>query len=250
MRNRSRKNILQWERLRPPVIIVGAHRSGTSATAHALRLLGLQLGHILDSHDEPRPLQRFHEDYLRKIGASWFEPERALSEIESPEGHIRCFRTVLEMVHAHFAETFDYRKNLRGLWLLHRMKHGAAWGWKEPRTTLFARVYLELFPEARILHIMRDPAAAGASIQRRELEFRAGGDPPNGNLHELEECTRVALAYSEAGAALEKHARHYHCVRYEDLQREPLNTLRDVATFCGLPFNARTLAQAAATIRP
>ena len=48
--------------------------SGTTATAHALELLGLQIGQDLDSHREPRGLQKLHEDYLRKLGAAWYSP--------------------------------------------------------------------------------------------------------------------------------------------------------------------------------
>src|SRR6266849_1062861 len=77
-------------RQRPPVLIIGAHRSGTSATARALELLGLQIGQRLDSHREPRQLQELHEDYLRKVGAAWHNPEPFLKWIESGEGKHDC----------------------------------------------------------------------------------------------------------------------------------------------------------------
>src|SRR5438128_3644876 len=80
---------LVWRR-RPPVLIIGAHRSGTTATARALELLGLQIGEHLDSHREPRPLQKLHEDYLRRTGGAWHDPQPFLKWIESVEGKQDC----------------------------------------------------------------------------------------------------------------------------------------------------------------
>src|SRR5438309_10094531 len=82
----------------PPVLIIGAHRSGTSATARALELLGLQIGQDLDSHREPRQLQKLHEDYLRRHGAAWHNPKPFLDWIGTAEGkqdYVRYLRTNL-----------------------------------------------------------------------------------------------------------------------------------------------------------
>ncbi len=67
------------DRQSPPVLIIGAHRSGTTATARALELVGLQIGQHLDSHGEPRALQKLHEDYLRRVGAAWYNPQPFLN---------------------------------------------------------------------------------------------------------------------------------------------------------------------------
>ncbi|HET9800138.1 MAG TPA: sulfotransferase, partial [Chthoniobacterales bacterium] len=173
---------------RPPVIIIGAHRSGTSATAYALRLLGLQIGEHLDSHSEPRPLQRLHEEYLQRSGGAWHQPQAFLKQIATAEGMRDCVSYLRNNVEHDFARIFGYRNNPRGLWLKLRMKLGARWGWKEPRTTLFAPAWLDIFPNARIVHVVRDSLAAAESIRERELKFQAGGDPPTGNLSDLEYC--------------------------------------------------------------
>src|SRR6266436_3500243 len=120
---------------RPPVLIVGAHRSGTSATASALELLGLQIGQRLDSHRESRELQKFHEDYLRSVGATWHSPARFLERIQTAQGASECLEYLRSNIDAHFARIFGYGSNPIGLWLRLQLKLGAAWGWKEPRTT-------------------------------------------------------------------------------------------------------------------
>ncbi|HZR78680.1 MAG TPA: sulfotransferase, partial [Chthoniobacterales bacterium] len=142
---------------RPPIMIIGAHRSGTSATARALELLGLQIGQDLDSHREPRALQILHEEYLHRIGAAWHSPEPFLNWIASAKGKGDCVSYLRDNLERRFSRIFGYRRNPKGFWLRMRLKMGEPWGWKEPRTTLFAPAWLQIFPEARILHVARDP---------------------------------------------------------------------------------------------
>ncbi|HXX43006.1 MAG TPA: sulfotransferase [Chthoniobacterales bacterium] len=235
--------------MRPPVLIIGAHRSGTSATAHALEILGLQIGHRLDSHYEPKPLTLVHENYLETVGASWHDPGPFLESIRSPEGERRCAEYLRHNIDRNFSRIFGYRKNPRGLWRLCRLKFGAAWGWKEPRTTLFASAWLQIFPDARLLQIVRDPVAAASSIRVRELKFQAGGDLPTGKTDDLGYCIRLVQIYREAGERFAGRE-NYLRIAFEDVQNKPTEILGQTAQFCGLKFTSAQLARAAATIRP
>lgn len=237
------------DRSRPPVIIIGAHRSGTSATARALELLGLRIGEYLDSHYEPRPLQKLHEEYLRRYGAAWHNPQPFLKWIASPEGKNDCFYFLRANLERDFPGIFGYRHNPKGLWLRMRLKFGALWGWKEPRTTLFAPVWLKIFPNAKILHVARDPLAAAESIRERELKFQAAGDQPTGNLANLEYCRQLVEVYLAAAAAF-ANSPNYHRLQFEDLQANPPAMLEQLASLCNLPIESRKLAAAAASIRP
>jgi hypothetical protein len=235
--------------MRQPVLIIGAHRSGTSATAHALEILGLQIGQRLDSHYEPRALQQLHEDYLKEVGASWHDPMPFLQSIQTHDGEQRCIDYLRANVRRHFARIFGYRKNPRGLWMLARLKLGAAWGWKEPRTTLFVGAWLKIFPEARIVHVFRDPIAAASSIRRRELQFQASGDPPSGKIDNLDYCISLVRTYIEAGERL-ADSENYFRVVFEDIQTNASKALEQTARFCRLQFTSKQLAKAASTIRP
>jgi hypothetical protein len=247
----SRATLSGWtQRQRPPVLIVGAHRSGTTATSRALRLLGLQLGEHLDSHEESRPLQRLHENYLHQLSATWHEPDAFLQSMRTDEGRQKCTEYLRENVRRNFAAIFGYRRNLTGLTLLARLKLGGAWGWKDPRTTLFGRSWLEIFPGAHILHVVRHPVAVASSIQRREIFFQAKGEPPTGQVHDLNHCVRLAVTYIEAGEALAACTSHFHRVKFEDIQENPVKLLAILADFCGLRFSAGQMVKAAASIRP
>ena len=231
-------------------MIIGAHRSGTTATAHALRLLGLEIGEHLDSHEEPRGLQRLHEQYLQQRGAAWHNPTAFLEWMQTAEGQKHCTAYLRERVRRKFASIFGYRFNFRGLWCLSRLKLGKPWGWKEPRTTLFAPAWIELFPEARIVHVIRHPVAAALSIRQRELQFRNAGDPPTGRLDDLDYCLRLATKYIEQGESLASHTPNYQRVRFEDMQADPTRILAGLADFCGLQVTPAQMSKAAASIRP
>ena len=237
------------DRHRRPVIIIGAHRSGTTATARALELVGLQIGQNLDSHREPRALQKLHEDYLRKVGAAWHDPQPFLKWIDTSDGMQNCISYLQKNVGHEFARIFGYGRNPKGTWLRMRIHFGEAWGWKEPRTTLFAPAWLKIFPDARILHVVRDPLAAAESIRERELKFQAAGDPPTSKLSDLEYCKRVVETYLDAAKRV-ANSPHYHRFQFEELQANPPAMLEELANFCGLPVVTQKLAAAAASIRP
>ena len=145
---------------------------------------------------------------------------------------------------------FGYDHSLTGWWLKRRLRSGAAWGWKEPRTTLFAISWLELFPDARFLHVIRNPLAVASSMQKRELGFQAKGDAPSGQVHDFDYCVQLAMNYAEIGEGLAGKTQYYRRVRFEDLQANPAGELRALATFCDLRFTERQMQRAAATIRP
>jgi hypothetical protein len=234
---------------RPPVIIIGAHRSGTTATARALRLLGVQLGQRLDSHDEPREMQRLHETFLREIGAAWYNPAPFLAFVAVAEGKQSCARYLRAQIRPDLS-VFGYGTNFKAWWLRRRLAGGTVWGWKEPRTTLFATCWLRVFPDARFLHVVRNPLAVASSIQRRELEFQAKGDAPSGRVGDFNYCIDLAMMYLEAGEAVAAETPHFRHVRLEDIQADPVAELTKLALFCDLPFSEGQLRRAADTIRP
>ena len=235
--------------MKPPVIIIGAHRSGTSATAHALELLGLEIGQRLDSHKEPKAMQQLHDEYLRRFGASWHNPKPFLDQMQGPEALRDCVNYLQSNVTARFGDLFGYRNNPKGWWLRLRLKLGAPWGWKEPRTTLFAIAWCEIFPHARILHVIRDPLAAGESIRERELKFQAGGDPATPNLGDVNYCRELVELYVRAGERL-ADSPNYQRFQLEELQNNPPAMLEQLARFCQLQPTTGQLATAAASIRP
>ena len=234
----------------PPVLIIGAHRSGTSATARALELLGLQMGTRLDSHHESKRLQQLHEAYLQRVGAAWHNPKPFLDWINTAEGAEDCANYLREHVRNEFSSLFGYDKSLKGQWLLARLSRGAKWGWKEPRTTLFARLWLELFPEGHVVDVVRHPLSVALSIRQRDRTFVSGGDRPTPHLDQLDYCLQLALTYVEVGGRVADATPNYRRIRFESLQAGPKSVLAELGKFCGLPVKASKITEAARSIRP
>lgn len=141
------------------VLVLGMHRSGTSATTGALVAMGLSAGR-LDSLKGPSrinergfyeqlPLRRLNDQLLERLGGSWSGP---------PE---------LEPGWAASSELDDLReeagRSVSATYL------EAPWVWKDPRTCLtlpFWRTCLAAEPLAVL--VLRDPGSIVASMCARE----------------------------------------------------------------------------------
>ena len=142
------------------VLVTGMHRSGTSAVARALNLLGVDFGEELigPAHDNPRGfwedrrIVEIHDSLLHAIGRPWDDP-RPL-----PEGwlDLKPAREALEALGA----------------LLTRMPWSApVRGIKDPRMSrllpLWERLLQSLKIEFVTLLCVRDPQAVAASMLAR-----------------------------------------------------------------------------------
>ena len=135
-----------------PLIVCGMHRSGTSLTAAVLAGAGLHLGDELlgasrdnqRGHFEDLEILAFHRNVLVANGL--------LSEGYTTQAEFMIPERLRRLAVAHVAA--------RGGWQ-------GAWGWKEPRTTLFLDFWRELVPDARFLLLFRRPWEVVDSLLRR-----------------------------------------------------------------------------------
>lgn len=146
-----------------PVLVVGMHRSGTSAVTRALRVLGVYLGEEKDlipadegnrdGYWEHRALVNANDTLLARFGLLW--QSAGLLPSDWPE-------------YEQIASDMD---RLQGF--MSRVFAGHAyWGWKDPRTTLLLPVYREILERAGLDPIyvicLRNPLDVAASLQRRD----------------------------------------------------------------------------------
>lgn len=107
------------------------------------------------------------------------------------------------------------------------------WGDKSLHTEHYAPSVFAEFPEARMIHLLRDPRDRHASVSRRY-----GGRDKG-----IASITGRWLASTRAGERnLDREPARYLMVRYEDLAREPAATLEVVCRFIDEPYDARMLA--------
>ncbi len=106
------------------------------------------------------------------------------------------------------------------------------WGDKSLHTERYADRVFGDFPEARIIHMLRDPRDRYASVLKRWKRLRGG----------VGAATAAWLASVRLGERnAEAHPGRYLILRYEDLARDPETTLRRVCDFIGERFEPAML---------
>lgn len=140
------------------IVILGMHRSGTSATTRALGLLGASLGPPanLGKFWENQVMRRPNEQLLEAFGGGWECPP------ELPEGWVGApeAKALVPAARAALAE------------------YGAApvFVWKDPRTCMTLPFWLELLDEPPVVVIIhRHPTEVVASLRTRNSLTAAHG---------------------------------------------------------------------------
>ena len=137
-----------------PIVILGMHRSGTSATTRALGLLGASMGPLQDMGKfwENQPMRRVNEELLEAFGGGWeCPPVLPVGWERSPEAQafLPRARTTLAV---EFADA-------------------PVMVWKDPRTCITLPFWREVFDEEPVVvFIHRHPAeVAGSLLARNHL---------------------------------------------------------------------------------
>lgn len=245
------------------------HRSGTSLVAQMLEEIGLFLGWRKDINHEAWFFLRLNDWLLHQCGGAWDQPAPIRHLLANPLGRRMVGDYLRFMLGAPRAATF------LGPWQYLRYRSVAAidrpWGWKDPRNTFTLPLWLDLFPEARIVHIYRHGVDVAASLKRRQSESvdqsqsrlqrrrwihafaipRRGGFAESWRCAELDEALRLWSEYMpEARAHVADLGDRAMEVRYEDLLENPRRELSALAEFCTLSASKSAVGKAAGRIRP
>jgi hypothetical protein len=227
----------------PPIVVLGMHRSGTSILTRMLQVCGVHIGPRLDRNFESLFLRGLNVRLLRQAGAEWYAPEPYRRQRADPAFHAECVRTLDEALRARFAPRFlGWTRRVR--------LPGAAfpWGWKDPRTCLTMDAWLEVFPEARVVHVIRHPLDVALSLQRREEQRRAQGKHPCPPVVDLNHNLGLWETYVQDGLRYRRLGDRYHELRYEDLLADAPARLGEILAACHLEPPRRRVARAGALV--
>ncbi|MGH7942349.1 MAG: sulfotransferase family protein [Limisphaerales bacterium] len=110
----------------------------------------------------------------------------------------------------------------------------ARWVEKTPRSETYPNELDQLFPEARLIQMVRDPRAVIASRKKWNIKQKGHYTEAHQLAREWNRCARqIPRLRSNPGRFLVVH--------YEDLVRDPMQTLREVCRFGGFEFNESML---------
>ena len=246
-----------------PVVIMGMHRSGTGMLARILEDLGLFVGKEKERNHEAIFFLRINDWILNLCGGAWDNPEVVDSLLKNKE--------LFEMVTSYLQKYLRSPRNQEFLDLnqtggFNLFSMTIPWGWKDPRNTFTLPIWLTLFPEAKVLHIVRNGVDAAASLKTRgEEEMQASKSwAANANSYYLPRfVTSVSCLNLENGFKLwEKYVSkgvetlntvnpiNKMEIRYEDLVSDKGELLTSLCDFSGLKVSAVEIKAALTTINP
>ena len=152
----------------PPVIILGMHRSGTTLLTKILENLGLFIGWKKEKNYESIYFLKFNKWVLEQANITWdnlynyrfiHDPFFEKLTVALAEKYIKSIRRI---EYLGLLKTLKY-KSLKDL--------DFPWGWKDPRNIITLNIWLKVFPDAKIIHIYRNPIDVAQSLRNRVITF-------------------------------------------------------------------------------
>ena len=246
-----------------PIIVIGMHRSGTGMVTRALESLGLFVGKNKDQNHEATFFQGINDWLLRQCGGSWDNP--------GPISHLLRNSEIR-------AKTTGYIRDILlkspraisflgwGRYALYRdiSRLRIPWGWKDPRNTFTLPLWLDIFPDARIVHIRRHGTDVANSLVKRgrtkspaqkvynSVSFVHWLRPKRGAFVMSPRCDSVRGAYSlweEYLQAAEDHVCRLGAqafdLAFEDLIAQPRAVVPALCRFCGLSADPHAIERVA-----
>ena len=119
-----------------------------------------------------------------------------------------------------------------------------------PRNIFYAQRILDFYPQARVVHMVRDPRAVMASQKQRWQRRKLAKSKENfplfatlrawANYHPFT-IARLWNRASQIAVRMEAHERVL-LVRFEDLLRDPEHTIKSVCKHCGIDYQPEMLS--------
>ena len=221
-----------------PIFIVGAARSGTTLLQYMLRShpdISLATGesHFFipfyrrrkefgDLSDLTRLRELINEVY--QFRRDFFDEDlqgiRFNAESIAQQLHDRDVKTVPEVI--------------SGIFQINAEAEGKArWGDKTPYYVLHLDTILEMFPNAQIVHLIRDGRDCALSMLERKWEL---------GIFNIYQAAYIWNKYILAGNSFgQKLPERYYKIYYEDLLNEPEKTMIDLCHFLNIKFNKQLI---------
>jgi hypothetical protein len=232
-----------------PVIVVGMHRSGTRLIVEVLERLGVFMGADRQADAESVTFMAINEGLLHQCGAFWSEPMSAHFALAQPDFAERLAESA---EHALISQLSSYGGTSG--WPRGNAEQIPVFGWKDPRNTFTLPVWTRVFPNARVLHIVRHGVDVAQSLARRHARalLSATGERAPSALTVIRDhalgvlSSRRGWTLDEAFTMWEQYVEKARLesadlgpraleIRFEDLLTRPERVVPAISRFCGVP---------------
>lgn len=251
---------------RDPIIVVGMHRSGTSLFARCLNALGVFVGRADEGHEEDVWFRELNSWVTAQCHAGWEEPNpvRYLLEQERVRAAVVDYLEV-SMTSPRALAYLGPKRFLRNRTPI---ALDEPWGWKDPVNTVTLPLWLDVFPNAKVIHIRRHGVDVARSLhvrydvmlesglktyqaRRRLYRVRPKGQG-FGSIRtaRLEDCFSLWEEYLQAAVDNTRDlATPLLELTYERLLADPAAIIDAVVSFAGLDAAPARRAAAAGIVR-
>ena len=239
-----------------PVLLAGMHRSGTSMVSEILKKSGMELGRNIDTNNESIFFQRINIWMMSLISSSWDFP-KSFSDINS---------NISDDIQLQLHDLLSSRSNsLYFGWKSAIIKNSFMdmkfpWGWKDPRNTFTAEIWKNIFPDMKIIYLIRHPIDIADSLlrrQKKEIQSDLQSKKKYSNvakallkinhtnynssmiINSHEDCFKlIDLYYNQI---LSNKIENSIIIRFEDVLSDPEEEIKKIIKFCNMHIDEKIL---------
>ncbi|WP_299160565.1 sulfotransferase [uncultured Eudoraea sp.] len=241
-------------RCKAPVIIIGMHRSGTSMLTRFMEESGIFMGSkkSMGKNEESFFFQRINEWILYQKNVTWDNPYN----LQFSNEHIN--KNIVKVIQKRIASNASriYFGGKYRLWGNNLLNYSKRWGWKDPKNTLTMDIWSSIFPNAKVIHIYRNPIDVANSLHIRELKIESEFKTTlktkikekylvkkpiysqSLRVNNIEEGIKLWEEYIAEALKAETYFKNVIHLGYEEFLTKPVENLKKLSIFLGIEVDA------------
>jgi hypothetical protein len=195
--------------------------------------------------------QRINEWILFQKNVTWDNPYNLQFSNEFIDNQLE--RTIRRRLSSNATRTyFGGKFNPLGHNLL---KYSNVWGWKDPKNTLTMDIWGRIFPDAKVLHIYRNPIDVAQSLKEREsrimekfslnartraIEMKLKNKPcytQSIRIQNIEEGIQLWESYISKALEADKVFNNVFHISFEEFLEKPGAILKELAIFLNIQLD-------------
>ena len=257
----------------PPIIIIGMSASGIENVSSILESLGVFMGSSKNRDNEAILFHDINTWILRQFSSGRENPFPLIKKLDDREirqKYVSYIKNNLESFHM-----ISFLGWLKYFFYHYPTKLKSPWGWNDSINIITLPIWLDVFPDAKIIHCYRHPmdiidmlmSKRAKSISKLKSSsqkwykylywyYLATKYIPNKVLVEMrcsspeealslwEEYMTITRSYSEC-----LNSNSFMEIRYEDLLNNSEQTIREIANFCNLEFQKGDMKKATNVVK-
>lgn len=211
------------------------------------------MGARRDNHNESWFFKRKNQYIFSLAHAGWDNPEPVKYLIKNRELQLELTALLRdELTSLKFL--LDYWGMARSLKLRSPLQANEAWGWKDPRNSYTLPIWLDIFPNAKVIHVYRNGIDVASSLMQREQRRRNKLHNPLLSCRCMELNSAFALWAEYVTTCLavidslpDKLTMQ---IKYEDFLEEPGIYVKKIARVLEIQLDEMIVAKAISEVQP